>query len=64
MLSLTRNVNESIMLYTTDGPIEIVVTKIKGQQARLGFVAPQTVNIVRTEIDAQSEAKHSRAVGR
>jgi carbon storage regulator CsrA len=51
MLSLTRNVNESIMLYTTDGPIEIVVTKIQGQQARIGIAAPKAVNIVRSEID-------------
>lgn len=51
MLSLTRNVNESVMLYTTDGPIEIVVKQIHGQQARIGFAAPKSVKIVRSEID-------------
>jgi carbon storage regulator CsrA len=51
MLSLTRMVNESIMLYTTDGPIEVVVTKVDGKQVRIGIAAPQAVEIVRSEID-------------
>ena len=51
MLKLTRNVNESIMLYTSDGPIEVVICKINGSQISVGINAPQNVNIVRAEID-------------
>lgn len=50
MLSLTRNVNESIILNTSDGPIEVIIRQINGKQARVGIIAPQQVNIARKEI--------------
>jgi carbon storage regulator CsrA len=51
MLSLTRNIDQSIMIYTSDGPIKIMVRMVSGQQFRIGIDAPQSVNIVRSEID-------------
>jgi carbon storage regulator len=50
MLSLTRRPNESITLYTSDGIVEILVSQIKGNQARIGIEAPKSINIVRSEI--------------
>lgn len=50
MLSLTRNINESIIIHTTDGPIEVVVRQVNGKQVRVGVIAPRHVNIARKEI--------------
>lgn len=53
MLTVTRKKDEVIRLYTSDGVIEVVVRGFdKGfAQARIGVIAPNTVNIVRREID-------------
>lgn len=51
MLSLTRRPNESITLYTSDGVIEIQLSDIRGNQARIGIDAPKSIKIVRSEID-------------
>jgi len=50
MLSLTRRTNESITLYTSDGIVEILLSQIKGNQARIGINAPKSIDIVRSEI--------------
>ena len=50
MLKLTRNVNQIILIDTSDGVIEVVICEVNGQQVRVGISAPQSVNIVRKEI--------------
>jgi carbon storage regulator len=51
MLSVTRRPNESITLYTSDGVVEIHLSDIRGNQARIGIEAPKSIKIVRSEID-------------
>ena len=55
MLVLTRRANESIILETSDGPIEVKLTAIDGAQVRIGIRAPKSVGIVRGELK-----KHDR----
>lgn len=55
MLTLTRKENESILIHTLDGIIEVSVTKIKGSQVRLGITAPADTLIMRKEIDASTD---------
>lgn len=55
MLCLSRRVyrednDEKIIINTTDGVIEIIVTGIDGKQAKIGIKAPQEVSIYRQEI--------------
>jgi len=50
MLTLTRRPDQSIIIETTDGPIVITITGIKGNQVRIGFEAPDNVDIWREEI--------------
>lgn len=53
MLVLTRRPGEIIRLYTSDGVIEIYLNDCNQNQARIGFVAPDNVDIVRAEVDDQ-----------
>ena len=47
MLVLTRKVREEILI----GPdIRIVLVSIKGQQARIGIVAPKDITVLRKEL--------------
>ena len=50
MLVLTRTRGESIVIQTTDGPIEVVVTRVLDSRVKIGINAPDTVKILRTEI--------------
>ena len=64
MLVLTRRVGESILVFPSDdidpdtpvgelfgkGPIRITLTRVSGNQARLGIVAPDTLAIAREEV--------------
>jgi len=54
MLVLTRRVGEEIVI---DGLIRIRVVRVGGGHARLGFVAPRNVRIIREEIDNRSPKK-------
>lgn len=54
MLVLTRRPGEMVRLYTSDGVIEIYLNDCNQYQARIGFIAPDNVNIVREEIDDQT----------
>lgn len=47
MLVLSRKVGEKIMI---GDDIEVVVVDIRGNKVRLGFKAPKSVKILRTEI--------------
>lgn len=47
MLVLARKVGESIMI---DHDIRVTVTRIEGNQVKLGIDAPKSVNVYRTEL--------------
>lgn len=47
MLVLTRKLHESIMI---NEDIEVVVLGIEGDQVKLGFKAPRTIEIMRKEV--------------
>ncbi len=64
MLVLTRRTGESIFIFPStqlnpntpiaelfkDGPIRLTVTRVNGNQARLGIVAPASLIIAREEV--------------
>jgi sRNA-binding carbon storage regulator CsrA len=64
MLVLTRRVGESVFIFPSDelaldtpvsvlfenGPIQLTLTRVNGNQARIGIVAPQTLTIAREEV--------------
>lgn len=64
MLVLTRRVGESVLIYPSDeispdtlvselfasGPIQLTLTRINGNQARIGIVAPDELIIAREEV--------------
>ena len=64
MLVLTRRINESIFIFPSenlspdtpisevfrDGTIQLTLTRINGNQARIGIVAPATLTIAREEV--------------
>lgn len=50
MLVLTRTRGESIVIQTTDGPVEVVVTRVLDGRVKIGVNAPDNVKILRTEI--------------
>ncbi len=64
MLVLTRRIGESIYIFPTaelspdtpiselfrDGNIQLTLTRINGNQARIGIVAPATLTIAREEV--------------
>lgn len=50
MLVLSREENESIVLDTDHGPIEIMVVDIRGDKVRIGITADRSVNIFRKEL--------------
>ena len=56
MLVLTRRENDSIILETSDGPIEVMLTAIDGAQVRIGIKAPKSVGIVRGELKKQGRS--------
>jgi carbon storage regulator CsrA len=53
MLKLTRKPDDSILIYTSDGVIEVTVLRVQGCQVGIGIEAPQSVNIVRAELEEQ-----------
>jgi len=50
MLVLSRKPDESIVLTVGNTSFELLVLGYRGDQVRLGFSAPSTVNIVRSEL--------------
>ena len=48
MLVLARNLKEPVFILCPDGNrIEITIEDIRGNQARIGFIAPKAYDIVR-----------------
>ncbi len=58
MLSLTRKVGESVIIGDN---IEVIVSSIKGDQIKLGFIAPKEVGIYRKEIFEQIQLENLNA---
>jgi sRNA-binding carbon storage regulator CsrA len=64
MLVLTRRIGESVFIYPSEGlnpdtpvsalfengPIRLTLTRINGNQARLGITAPASLSITREEV--------------
>jgi len=64
MLVLTRRIGESIFIFPSkelaldtpvselfgEGPIQLTLTRVNGNQARIGIVAPATLTIAREEV--------------
>jgi len=57
MLVLTRREGETVILETSDGPIEVSIGAINGSQIRVGFKAPKSVGIVRGELRDRNQAE-------
>ena len=49
-LLLSRLLDETIRLYTSDGDIDITITEIVRGKVRLAINAPASVKILRTEL--------------
>jgi cytosine deaminase len=60
MLVLTRQRNQSVMI---GSDVEMTIVDIKGDKVRLGFVAPQTVQIHRREVFDQIAQENRAASG-
>ncbi len=55
-LVLTRKVNQSITLITSDGPVIICVSKLKPGEVRLAIAASKEVVIFRSELGRRPAA--------
>ena len=63
MLVLTRKTDQSILIGDPNGgtePIEVVVVEIRGDQVRLGIVAPRSVTVDRSEVAASKRAEGAK----
>ncbi len=50
MLVLERRSGQTIILNTSDGIVEVVVTQSQAGRVKLGITAPMSVSIVRKEL--------------
>ena len=71
MLTLTRREGESIHIFPADtvdlsmtlgelfadGPVELVVSKVKGKQISLSFSAPRELAILRNEVNKKAKSE-------
>lgn len=55
MLSLTRRPSETIQILTSDGMIEVTISDIQRDQAKINIEAPKAIKILRSEIDLAPE---------
>ncbi len=58
MLILTRKVNERVVI---GDDIEVSVVEIRGDQVKLGIVAPRTVKVYRQEVYQAIQEENRRA---
>jgi sRNA-binding carbon storage regulator CsrA len=61
MLLLAHNERETIILETSDGPIEVRLSRLDGAQARIGIDAPRSVRIVRKQLHGQHDSAGAAA---
>ena len=57
MLVLTRREGDTVILETSDGPIEVSIAEINGSQIRVGFNAPKSVSIFRGELKKRDQTE-------
>lgn len=50
MLKVSRREKETITLFTDNGEITISIEAIRGRQVRVGIKAPDSVEVVRSEL--------------
>jgi len=55
MLVLSRKINESIRIETSDGPVDVKVTRAEGKNVRLAIDAPRAVKVLRAEVADRTE---------
>lgn len=55
MLTLSRRQGEFFLLETSDGPIEIHISKIQGNQVKVSFELPDEVEVIRGELLGHNE---------
>jgi len=56
MLVLTRKLGESVLLIQEGGEtVEVIVNKLGGERVRLAFKAPDTVKVVRGELNRPAD---------
>jgi carbon storage regulator len=60
MLTLSRKINESIMI---GNDIEITILDVKGDQVKIGISAPKSVPVYRKEIYVQIQDANKEAAG-
>ena len=56
MLLLAQHERETIVLETSDGPIEVRLSCTEGTRARIGIEAPRSVRIIRRPVKPESLA--------
>lgn len=56
MLTLSRRQGEYILLETSDGPIEVHISRIQGNQVKVSFELPNSVEVTRGELLERDEA--------
>ena len=61
MLLFTRREGQSLVLETSDGPIEVNLAYLHGEYARIGIDAPSSVGIVRKESSRPSDHEETPA---
>ena len=60
MLTLSRKINESIMI---GNDIEVTILDVKGDQVKIGISAPKAVPVYRKEIYVQIQDVNKEAAG-
>jgi carbon storage regulator CsrA len=61
MLVLSLQPDQKILIETSDGPIEVMLTALRGDKARLGFTAAKCVKINREKVVDRIKAENAAA---
>ncbi len=59
MLVLTRKSGESLVI---DDVIQVTVLEVRGSRVRLGVVAPESVHVIRQELQIADAESHSEEI--
>lgn len=57
MLVLSRKIGQEVVLRVGEHTIRVVVSKVIGDKVRIGFDAPKSVHILRSELDERPAAE-------
>lgn len=50
MLVFSRKKNESVIIQSAHGPIEVMITEVRGDKVKLGIQADPTIPVHRKEV--------------